>query len=294
MNLDMKNDSTVRSLLLVPFFSLLLNACLKEPSRDNASPRSPLETNRNVGNFQVVPTDTFFAITPRVGKLMHEYGLNTLKMFQHPEDRLGVEALESVIKREEVRADTEFYMTLHVYLGLLHSTRREYDEALKAFKMAEDAARTDKATYRRTLSFVYSSAALIAAHLKNYSEAIRMRKILIEEYQGIGSGIRKNEEAARSVEQLAFLLQFAQGLPKEEAENIKNYLIELTRKYRGSEVGLAAVASLYDICKHEGDVQKAQQYLVEMSSYPTTPEYTQYSEPVLKKWERIEARKGEK
>lgn len=286
----MKNDNVVRPLVLVSLLLFLLNSCLEKPSRNNASSQSPLETNRNVSSFQVVPTDTFFAITPRVAKLVAKYGLNTLKMFQHPEDRSGVEALESVIKREEVRADTEFYISLNVYLGLLQSTRREYNDALKAFKMAEDAARTDKAKYRRTLSFVYSCAALIAAHLKNYSEAIRMRKILIEEYQGIGSGIRKNEEAARSVEQLAFLLQFAQELPIEEAENIKNYLIDLTKKYRGSEVGLAAVASLYDLSKREGDVKKAQQYLVEMSSYPSTPEYRQYSEPVLKKWEQIEAK----
>jgi tetratricopeptide (TPR) repeat protein len=287
----MKNVGTARSLLLVALFSLALISCLKEPSRDNASALAPLETNRNTGAFQVLPTDTFFTITPRVGKLMHKYGLNILKMFQHPEDRSGVKALESVIKRQEVRADTELYVALNVYLGLLYSTRGEDDNALNAFRLAEEAAITDKANYRRTLSFIYSSAAIIAAHIKNYSEAIRMRKILIEEYQGIGSGMRKNEEAARSVEQLAFLMQFGQGLPPAEAENIKKYLIELTKKYHGSEVGLAAVASLYDISKRANDEQRAAEYLKQMQAYPSTPEFRQYSEPILRQWERIEATK---
>ncbi len=286
----MKHLNIARPLLLVAFpFSAAFISCLKEPAKDRTPVQAPVQTNLRSDGFQVAPTDTFFTISSRVGKLMHEYGLNTLKLFQHPEDRSGIETLESVIKREEVRADTELYVSLNVYLGLLYSTRREYDNALRAFRLAEEAAITDKTNHRRTLSFIYSSAAIIAAHLKNYSEAIRMRKILIEEYQGIGSGTRKNEEAVRSVEQLAFLLQFGQGLPPAEAENIKHYLIELTKKYPGSEVGLAAVASLYDISKRAGDEQRAAEYLIQMQAYPSSPEFRRYSEPILKKWERIEA-----
>lgn len=281
----MKNYRSVSFVLLILF--LFFSSCMKEPTRDKPLSQSPVENNQNIGSSFAFPADTDFVDTPRLANLRLRHGIDLLKIIEHSEDRSGIDAMERALKREEVHADTELYIHLNVELGSWHARRREYEEGLKYWKIAEEAAQTDKRKYRMYLIFIYRTGAGNNAYLKHYSEAIRMRKILIEEYQGIGYGIRKNELAARSVEQLEFLSRFA----KDEAENIKNYLIELSKKYRGSEVGLAAVTSLYDLSKQAGDQQKAQQYLVEMGSYPTTPEFRRYSEGVLRRWEQIEMRK---
>lgn len=271
---------------------------MKEPIRDRPLSQTPVENNQNIGGSFATLVDTLRLDTPRLGNLRQRYGIDVLKVLQHPEDHSAISdainAIKGVLKQEGVRADTELYIHLNYWLGRLHAMRQEYEECLKYWKTAEDAAQTDKNKYREYLRVIYTSGSINNAYLKRYSEAIRMRKILIEEYQGIGYGDWKNFVATSSVHNLAFMLQFAQGFPKEEAENIKQYLIELTKKYRGTEVGIAAVASLYSISKRAGDEQQAQKYLIEMNSYPSTPEFRIYSEGAIKMWEQIEEKRREK
>lgn len=110
---------------------------------------------------------------------------------------------------------------------------------------------------------------------------------MAEEHQGLGYGQEKNGLSANAIIQIG---RFANRVPNETV-NIKNYLVEISRKYR-NEVGYAAVVSLYDLSKEAGDQQKANQYLIEMNSYPSTPEYKSHSWPVLRKWEQIDSVKA--
>lgn len=284
----------MKNCLLLLFSVFYLSSCIKEPTRDTASSHIEVENTERIGASIAVP-DTEYIDTPRLANSRLRHGIDIAKLIQNPRNKSILDATATAIERalrlEEVRADTELYIDLNYWLGSLHSMNQKYEETLKYFRQAEDAAKTDKSKYRMYLLSIYRRGAHLHAYLRQYSEAIRKYEILIEEYQGTGSGINKNQAATMAILNLAFLSQHAQGLSKEDAENIKSYLIQLTKKYHRTEIGIAAVASLYSISKREGDEQKAQQYLIEMSSYPATPEFRRYSESVIKMWEDIEARK---
>lgn len=265
----------------------LSSSCMKEPVKESITPAIPTDNTQHEGVLSPSGRDTFLTVSPRVAELYKRHQFDLSKSFKNLEDRSGLDAIERLLNREEITADTEFFISLNSYLGLLYSGRGEYDRALKCWKTAEQAAQTDKAKYRTSLTFVLVGAANINVYLKNYSEAIRLWKILAEEHQGMGYGTEKNGISANSILRIARVSK----LVPEEKEKINNYLIEVSKKYRNNEVGHAAVASLYDMSKEAGDEQKANQYLIELSSYPVTPEYRAFSEPILNKWKQVEARK---
>lgn len=251
----MKKQQEYKLLLWISYIMFAISSCVKEPAKEATTLPTPTDRTQDVGSFSPVAQDTFLTDNQRLASLRQRYGLDIVKILQHREDRSGLEAIEGVLNRDEVRADTEFFISLNVYLGFLHSGRHEYDQALKCWGVAEKTAQVDKAQYRRSLRFVLSNGAIINAHQKKYSEAIRMWKILTEEYQGAGYGAEKNGLAANAVLQIARCTRFV----PDEADNIKNYLAEVSKKYRGSEVGYAAVVSLYDLSKEARDRVKAQQ-----------------------------------
>lgn len=285
----MKKYKNHEFLLWILSASFALTSCVKEPAKVTTPLPTSTDHTHGAPNPSFVVQDTFLTDTPRLAALRQRYGLDIVEILNNREDRAGVEKIKIVLNRKEVRADTEFFISLNVYLGFLHSGRREYGEATKCWELAEKAAQIDKARYRTSLRFILSNAAILHAYQKQYSEAIRRWKILAEEYQGMGYGDEKNGLAVNAVLQIGRSVRFV----PDEADNIKKYLAEVSKAYRGNEVAYVAVVSLYDLSKQAGDQEAAIRYLIELNSYPATSEYRTHSEPVLKKWKEIDAKKQE-
>lgn len=275
-----------KSLLWVTWGALVFTSCLREPTKETATLPTPTPMHNTTPGRVAESTLRPIKNSPRVDSLILYYGLDLKNAFEHREDQSNLTAIEKVLARSEVQHETALLVSLNFYLGLLHSGRREYDDALRYWTKMEKIAQSDKVQFKNFLTFMYNVAANTYAGVKkNYTEAMRMWKILAEEHQGTGSSMEKNINAAHAVIMIGRHIRYLPG----QADDLKKYLIETSKKHR-NEVGYAALASLYDLSKEAGDQQKANQYLIEMNSYPSTPEYKTYSEPILKKWKQIDAK----
>jgi len=220
---------------------------------------------------------------------LRKHGIDFSKEVAAANNQVLIKRIIELIDSPEVQNNLELKVSLHARLRMLysHKNSRDFNKSISHFQIAVKYANLDKMKFRNQLVFIYHWLSTILANQGKTQEATEIWKIIIDEYQGVGSGIYKDFLAANAVFEIS---RYAAKTP-EDSRALKQYFKNLSEKYKTKEVGYAALTVLFDMSMNEGDQSAAKEYMRMIQQYPASSEYQRHSDPVLQKWERIEATK---
>jgi tetratricopeptide (TPR) repeat protein len=251
----LKKEKWMLKMLVIPLI-LLIYSCEKvfqEPSREELNLK-PEEFNLGYGVYVSIPDN--------VEKFMREKKLD--KYFKSRNYSKIVRELEKLIPQIK---DSSILTYVYLMCGILpyEGHKSDFDNPEECKKRIYYLEKVVTMTEdRKILALAYGNLDWAYGTLKNYNKAIFYAKKMVEECQGIGEGENVNAVAITGVADAYNFMNLAGVSSKEKMD----YLIEVSERYKGTDVALSALSLVGQEAIRQRDVVTLKKIVTEMESYP--------------------------
>lgn len=192
------------------------------------------------------------------------------KLLEEYQERFYKKATEMLAK-SMIPEDPEFQTYFFMKLGTNYGEKKDFEKSIKYLEHAKvNAKLLNRQDSRKYLASIESYLLPVFNESKKYNEALVLSKKVIDEYQGVGTGLFKNLISVSAVSEFVYSAEKLEL----SINDIENYLIKISEKY-DNDVACVADVKLYSLAIKENNQKKADNIKTRiLTRYPKTPEYT--------------------